>query len=443
MIRPILAVASAALLLATGPACAQDDPPDVDFQSKVNKAIDKGISYLKGKGKRINRPDGSKRSPKAPELQLLTYLHAGVSPEDPDFKALFKEMMELELEWTYNVSIMAMVLEELDRVKYQQKIAQCAQFLVDNVSPKGNTRYGHPTVFLEEYQPVPTKSRKAVSTPGRKSGVVTFGKKPETTGSPMHRPKPKVTKRILVKQRRPGPDERDHSNMQYLALGLRACFDSGIDFEREFLETLYKAWTRAQKPAGDEKMEPLAFDTKMELDPKKRKPRSAAKKPEGPGTTRFAVDVKARSRGWCYGDHADHEAYGSMSAGAVGAICILNYVMGKDWRKDQNALDGIKWLAKNFSVTGNPGPHEHHGNEENGKHDYYYYMYGLERAGMLFGTERMDDHKWYREGAEELLKRQDKKGRWGGSGALDTCFAILFLKRATRSLDVATPSRRR
>jgi hypothetical protein len=117
-----------------------------------------------------------------------------------------------------------------------------------------------------------------------------------------------------------------------------------------------------------------------------------------------------------------------MTAGAVGALCIIDYMLGKDWREDKDVLQGMQWINKHFSVTENP---------ELGDKWYYYYMYGLERAGMLFGTETLGNHRWYREGAEQLIKDQKANGSWG-NGVVDTCFAILFLKRATRRLDVAT-----
>jgi len=97
------------------------------------------------------------------------------------------------------------------------------------------------------------------------------------------------------------------------------------------------------------------------------------------------------------------------------------------------------WIGKNFSVTYNPGPYEHAQMAENSPHQYLYYMYALERAGMLYGTEMMGKHKWYPEGAKVLIETQAANGSWG-AGTVDTCFAILFLKRATRSLGVATHS---
>jgi hypothetical protein len=32
-----------------------------------------------------------------------------------------------------------------------------------------------------------------------------------------------------------------------------------------------------------------------------------------------------------------------------------------------------------------------------------YYLYGLERAAILFGTEKIGDHFWYAEGAAALI----------------------------------------
>jgi hypothetical protein len=128
-----------------------------------------------------------------------------------------------------------------------------------------------------------------------------------------------------------------------------------------------------------------------------------------------------------------------MTAGAVGAIAILDYLQAKDGKKNPHVHDGLAWLAKNWSVTENHGPSE----VENGVGNayLYYYLYALERVGMLLDVGSIGNHSWYPEGAEMLLKVQQPDGSWKGSRpevpAWDTCFAILFLKRATRGL-VAT-----
>jgi hypothetical protein len=80
---------------------------------------------------------------------------------------------------------------------------------------------------------------------------------------------------------------------------------------------------------------------------------------------------------------------------------------------------GFAWLARNFSVTNNPG-----GNQR----WHYYYLYGLERACELNGTKLLNGRRWYFEGASLLLNQQSKDGVW--KNIEDTCFAILFLKKA-------------
>jgi hypothetical protein len=398
-----------ALALALLPGAApQDEPPDINFQAKVNKAIDTGAAYLKGK----KTPSFHQEIENGNELILLTLLHAGVKDSDEDFQELLKYALESKLERTYKVALTAMCFEEYDRVKYQWRIHQCAQFLADNISAKGQTRYGVQSLHVEDIKPTPTNDRKDVTT----QPVRRFGEDPnKPKDAPPRGEKPRVVRTIQVKQSREGPGDHDHSNMQYAALGLRACHDAGMRFEAKLLKEVDDFWRKNQIEDKDAREEIL------QLDPPKK-----AQKP-GPGSTKALVAVKAAPEGWGYQGNSG-EARGSMTAGAVGALCILDYLQGKDWREDRDVLQGMQWINRHFSVTENP---------EMGEKWYYYYMYGLERAGMLFGTETIGSHRWYREGADQLIKDQAANGSWGGS-VVDTCFAILFLKRATRRLDVAT-----
>ncbi len=81
-----------------------------------------------------------------------------------------------------------------------------------------------------------------------------------------------------------------------------------------------------------------------------------------------------------------------------------------------------EWLAKYFSVTANPKAGAW----------LYYYLYGLERFGAVCGVARLGEHDWYGEGAAFLLAQQAETGAWqGGTDLSETCFALLFLKRAT------------
>ena len=81
---------------------------------------------------------------------------------------------------------------------------------------------------------------------------------------------------------------------------------------------------------------------------------------------------------------------------------------------------------------------------------HYYYLYALERAAILYGTETLGRHVWYVEGANWLLDGQKPDGSWDvgdrqwapWNPVWDTCFAILFLKRATRPLVASEDTRK-
>jgi hypothetical protein len=402
----------AAWLLVALPVAAQDINPakskKVD-QVKVDAAIKRGIEYLKSKNSEHTNICHDHKSPKTnTELVLLTYVTADVPVTDPAAKELFDFMMKAKLEATYNVALQAMALEEIDRVKHQHRIAQCAQFLVDNQSSQGYWGYGEPTSAVDNFTPTTTSNPVATQPKGARVY--------EDPGVSMGKIKPKVKHRIAIKKTRDG-EANDNSNSQYAALGMRACHDSGIVIPRDVTALAIK-WIRGcQSNDSNAKAEPLDVDTKISGGP-------------GPGSTVASNRVVAAPQGWCY--QKDNESYGSMTAGSVGSLCIWLYIndndegRNKSWRRDKNVHEGLQWLNKNFSVTENP----------NKDAWYLYYMYALERVGMLFGTETIGSHEWYPEGAKVLLENQKDDGSWDGK-VWDTCFAILFLKRATRPL-VAT-----
>jgi hypothetical protein len=197
------------------------------------------------------------------------------------------------------------------------------------------------------------------------------------TGTPIPGQKPPVLLKYPVKKQRDGPEHGDNSCSQYAALGLRACHDSGIILPREVVQKAAQSWR----------------------------------------------DDQGAAKGWSYGPKGNN-AYGSMSAGAIAALTICDYILGVDWKKDVTLTSGMDWLRDNFTVLENPGRHSQH---------HYYFLYALERAGMLSGTDRIGKVDWYFEGARYLLENQVDDGSWGKK-PVDTCFAILFLRRATRPL---------
>ncbi len=130
-------------------------------------------------------------------------------------------------------------------------------------------------------------------------------------------------------------------------------------------------------------------------------------------------------------------ARGSMTAAGVGTLAICQAMLARagalegsaaaDFERD--AKRGVEWLGRTFDVESNPG---------GGKGWHYYYLYGLERVGSLLGVQDLGEHDWYARGAQYLVQAQGSDGSWspGGHSAqsqlLDSAFALLFLRRATR-----------
>jgi hypothetical protein len=136
--------------------------------------------------------------------------------------------------------------------------------------------------------------------------------------------------------------------------------------------------------------------------------------------------AKVEIAGYRYRRHAEGEpCTGSMTTAALAVMQICKAGLGKKLRRTtrnqiERASDAAMiWMGKHFTPDKNPfGGH------------HYYYLYGCERAGALLRTEQFGQHWWYLDGARFLVGRQDKKdGKW--SNVTDTCFALLFLRRAT------------
>jgi hypothetical protein len=171
--------------------------------------------------------------------------------------------------------------------------------------------------------------------------------------------------------------------------------------------------------------------------------------PEGPPHPRAVhspgapPDAKDRARGFAYIWREAPTEDGKRATGAMTACGVATLLMGRHvlssrypqtWREfnavalQQAIYDGLAWMDRRWSPFRNP---------ESG-HWHVYYLYCVERAMDLAGVHRLGSHLWYPEMAEELLSRQQGDGSWNSQSAqahspvLDTAFALLFLRRATR-----------
>jgi hypothetical protein len=75
----------------------------------------------------------------------------------------------------------------------------------------------------------------------------------------------------------------------------------------------------------------------------------------------------------------------------------------------------------------------------NPRGDEFYFLWALERVAVAYGLKTIGNRDWYAWGAEVLLARQQRGGVWEGQygESVDTCFALLFLRRANLSRDLS------
>lgn len=191
------------------------------------------------------------------------------------------------------------------------------------------------------------------------------------------------------------------------------------------LTSAVKTYNEQIKKARDEGKDPDAMGLT------KDGPRTAVQKPN-PYRDFGPEKHKMYARGWAYLPGNKTPVVGSMTTSGVAALVICKDALesaGK-YKKvqkevDQAIRDGCAWLAKHFTVSSNPDINAYH----------YYFLYGLERAGVLSLVHKFGSRDWYEEGVRYLLGAQTGDGSWPSqapcSAMTRTCFALLFLKRAT------------
>lgn len=141
--------------------------------------------------------------------------------------------------------------------------------------------------------------------------------------------------------------------------------------------------------------------------------------------------------GWAY--RASGDSYGSMTAAGVADLLIVGdqFQQGQErgfrdgaasncgkYRANKPLAAGLAWLGQHFRPDTNPLGNRLYTN---------YWLYAVERCGILSGRRSFGPHDWYREGAAYLVLAQRFDGTWNGS-LVDTCFAVLFLAKGHKSL---------
>ncbi|HEY7308359.1 MAG TPA: hypothetical protein VH643_03250 [Gemmataceae bacterium] len=148
---------------------------------------------------------------------------------------------------------------------------------------------------------------------------------------------------------------------------------------------------------------------------------------------------------WLYGSDKELSARSRRSMTCVGLIALA---IGRGLKlstpgspveggKDVHVLRGLAALSRQI---GKPSGDF----QKRRAHEELYFLWSVERVGMLFNLPTIGDKDWYRWGAEGLLSNQTRSGWWPDvpperafsekakpyKSTLCTSFALLFLKRS-------------
>jgi hypothetical protein len=377
---------------------------DKEFDKQVNAAIDKGMAYLRGI---LGGGGGEGLQPKgvAP-LVGLALLEAGVPPEDAAIRkvANFVRTTAIQDESGYSICTSIMFLDRLGDPQDEPFIEALAVRLLAAQVRGGAGQEGGWAYYTHPPQPAEVK-RLTECLKNRK----------EPAGKPV-----KVTQRTpedLPKEIRdqietiyregkgaaglPGSDLADNSNTQFALLALWAARRHGIPVERAFALAEKRLRSTQQANGGwGYKIPPPNF--KLSL-------------PETSATPQMT----------CCGLIGLALAYGANTA------------KGK-MSEDKAIVNGLKAIA---AVIGNPysDPKEVPRFSDKKADKLYYTLWSLERMAVLYDFPTIQGKDWYKWGAQILLANQGANGSWAGAyreGGCDTCFALLFLKRANIAADL-------
>jgi hypothetical protein len=347
-----------------------------EFRAKVDAAVDRGVEALL----KLQRDDGTwaaqgdlqSYSLGVNALCTLALLVGGVPPKELAVRNAFRAMRKAPLEKTYDVGVLLMALH----AKYAGPPKE------SDVDEYGRSKHRDPC------EKAMSKEDKAWM-----KKCVKFLLDNESGGH----------------WRYPGGGV-DLSNTQYALLGLWAASRCGFEIpERVWMDGL--TWLLGtQERTGPEVM--------LQVN-------------EVRGEYRIAWKERARARGFRY--RPENPVSGSMTTAGLACIAICQdelwasrrYTPKLRARARRGVRDALAWMQDNFVVEKNPGE------PSGGWH--FYYLYGMERAGILSRSRFMGKYDWYFQGATYLIDKQGHDGTWTSEHrTLDTCFGILFLRRSTQ-----------
>ncbi len=393
MPRTLLLALLLLLCLGQTPARGQALVPSVadkELQKKINHAIDQGVAYLKRAG--WDGDGDNERGMRA--LVGWTLLESDVPPDDPAVQALARqvraEMVRAGYTHTYSLSLAILFLDRLGAPADVPLIHSAAVRLLGGQNAAGGWTYHCSELPAEEEQRLTAYLQQAA-----------------TVQEPP--PAPEIIAQLKTILSRPPPAGTygDNSNTQLAVMGLWAARRHNIPVVRA-INLAALRFINSQFPNGGWSYLPPFCQNPDELN----------------GDNREVVLATNRTM---------------TAIGLYVLACHVGLTNTKtehvDLLKFPNMRAGVQFLSLTFQR-----PEPMHRFERG-----CYYLFALEKTALVLDARLLGGKDWYGWGADTLVQRQQPDGAWAGprgedaggdDGRWDTCFALLFLRRANPAPDL-------
>jgi hypothetical protein len=434
---PHIALLAVCGLFALRPA-ARGGPEDLprDVQDRVKSAVPKGVAFLKEK----QLPSGTWSSTPTEGHEVgyaalpgLTLLACGVPADDARVQsaARFVRSRQAKLDNTYEVGLSVLFLDRLGDRKDAALIQRLALRLIGAQTPTGGWGYRvpilsrlHESQLLKVLRLKKKQFRRTVLPPALQNLPV------------LQDPAALPTRDPPGRNSEPIWGTTDNSCSQFAMLALWAARRHGVPVERtlalvvrrfQFSQAPTGGWGYAHAPGGAGGESPQM--TCVGLLGLALGYRSTNQRPSLANACLLSAAQAT----------ADLLATGVSSRLEAPVLThrvwVAYQAMNGEFAQDQRLLAGFRFLnnhigAPALRLTDLPMPN-------------LYFLWSVERAAVLYGLKKLDGKDWYHWGTEMLLANQQGDGHWeksgypGSSPTLDTCLALLFLKRINLSRDLA------
>jgi hypothetical protein len=457
----------------------------VEEQKRVNAAIDRGVAYLRKTQLKIGTWSGTwaagDHAVGYAALPGLTLLECGMPATDPAVvkaaRFVRANAPTVNKRSTYQLSLAILFLDRLGDPNDRKLIQKMALRLVAGQNSAGGWTYESPYLFtsheqqllkaLRPYQPKHLQEPVANAKTGKGQAPVTdpkpkSGNLTEAIPDPGKKPGARPQGVADPKKGQP-PGEAGLADPLAPGTKPKGAPDARPQAKPEKNPKLPKLELPPQVVAS----RPVFLPPNLRSMPKvKQGPKGKPQPVKGiddNSNTQFAIMalwaarrhyvpteptlalVEARFRfsqrtggGWGY-DYAGTGQGDTMTCVGLIALAVGRGSAGEAVPQDQAITRGLKTL----------GGYLDHPNVRPGSTMNAYYLWAVQRVGVLYDLKTIGNKDWYRWGVQTLLPNQLADGSWFGNGysgsdaKLDTAMVLLFLKRANLTRDLSETIRLR